>query len=71
MDVTNKTKMMCKKAANEEEKAIFKARTKETVKLLRGAKFPLWGFKLDCQHAPLIIMEVSDAIGLKYGRLSI
>ena len=70
MDVANKTKMTCKKAANEEEKAILEARTKETVELLRGAKFPLWRFKLNRQHAPLMVAEVANAIGLKYGRLS-
>ncbi len=38
VDVANKTEITCKKAANEEEKAIFEERAKETVELQHYAR---------------------------------
>lgn len=40
------------------------------VELLWDAKFALWEFKLDCQHAFSMAPVIADVIGLKYGRLS-
>lgn len=70
MDVVNKTQITCKKAAYKKEKAILKEWAKKTVELLRSAEFLLQEFKLDCQRTPPMIAEVADAIGQKYGRLS-
>lgn len=39
VNVANKTKIICKKVVNEEEKTIFKDRVKKTVELLWSAKF--------------------------------
>ncbi len=41
------------------------------VELLQDAEFPPQAFKLDRQHPPLVAPDVADAIGLKYGRLSL
>lgn len=70
VDVANKTEITCEKVVNEKEKAILKERVKEMVELLWGIEFPSQGFKLDCQHAPPMVAEVVDAIGQKYGKLS-
>lgn len=63
MNVAKKTKITCKKAINEEKKAILEEQAKKTVELLQGAKLPPQGFKLDFQHAPPMVAKVGDAIG--------
>lgn len=40
------------------------------VNSLHNAKFPPQGFKLNCLRAPVLQPDISDAVGLRYGRLS-
>lgn len=41
------------------------------VELLWDKEFALREFKLDCQHAFSLALEVVDAVGLRYRRLSL
>lgn len=56
--------------ARAEETEITKQRARETVELLRVQEFAPCGFKLDCMRAPVLKPDVADAVGLRYGRLS-
>ena len=71
VDVATKNKVMYKQLARKEEAKIQKHRAQETVELLRDKEFAPRGFKLDRQRAPPLAPEVADAIGLRYGRLSL
>ncbi len=71
IDVATKTKPISKAAAKEQEKAILQQRAKEMVELLKDSEFPLRTFKLDRQCLPLMVPNIVDVIGLKYGRLSL
>lgn len=62
--------MIYKKNINEKKKTKPEMQTVKTVKLLWGAMFPLWKFKLDCEHALLVILKVADIFNFKYRRLS-
>lgn len=70
IDVANQAKIASEKPANMKEKAILKERAKEMVEVLRNTKFSQQRFKVNCQYTPPIVTEVADAIGQKYGRLS-
>lgn len=68
MEVIYKTKVPYKKTANKKKKVIFQKWAKKIVKLLQTAKFLLCAFKLDCQHALLMAVEIADTISPKYKR---
>lgn len=70
VEVANKNEAMYEQAAKEEESVIYKQWAKETVELLRDEEFAPRGFRLDRLRVPDLAPEVADAIGLKYGRLS-
>lgn len=58
------------KTAQGEKVEIINERTRKMVNFLHKAKFSLQNFKFNCLYAPILHLYVTDAIGLRYGRLS-
>ncbi len=71
VNVATKNKAIYKQTVREKEANIQKHRTQEMVEVLRDEEFAPRRFKLDCQRAPPLAPKVVDAVGLKYGRLSL
>ncbi len=71
VDIATKNEAMYKQMAKEEEANIQKHWAQETIKLLRDEEFAPRGFKLDRQRAPPLALEVTDAVGFRYRRLSL
>ncbi len=71
METAVKNKAKYKKVARVEESEITKHRAQEVVDLLHHVEFPPCKFKIDCIRAPVLDLDIANAVGLKYRRLSI